>query len=99
LELVERVIRMSHSLRYRVHGMNEVPQIRKVMFEGKEIEAPLPALEVELSWDMKDGRDHSTTTLRFMGAEEVAWARDVFVTDGSVDVTYDKVSDKAAPSE
>jgi hypothetical protein len=83
---------MQPTLRYRVHGINEVPKTRKVMFEGNEVEAVMHALEVELSWDDKDGRDHGSMTLRFMGAEEVNRARSVFAVDGHVEAHFSKVT-------
>jgi len=83
---------MNHPpLRFRVHGMNEVPRGRLVVFEGQEVRATMHALDVELSWDDKQGRDHGSLKLSFMGADEVNWARSVFETDREIDLTFSKV--------
>lgn len=81
-------------LLYRVHSVVPGTQMQMIEFEGHEVEAAIPNLEVELSWDGKDGRQHGSQTLRFVG-QDMAAAREIFVQDGMVELSYSKVMTEA----
>jgi hypothetical protein len=80
------------TLTYRVHSVVPGQQSTKVEFEGAMVDASIPSLEVELTWDTKDGRDHGSMTLRGVG-KDIGWMKDTFVQDGEVLVNFAKVED------
>ena len=81
-------------LLYRVHSVTHGTQMQELMFEGAPVQAAIPNMVVELAWDVKDGRDHGSLTLKFVGTD-MAWAKETFVQDGQVEVSFTPV---AAPA-
>ncbi len=79
-----------NTLRFRVHSNVPGTEMKRVIFEGQEVEASVPNAIVELAWDSKDNRDHGSLTLKFAGGD-MAWARDTFVQDGEVDLSFSPV--------
>jgi hypothetical protein len=85
------------TLTYRVHSVVPGQQSTKVEFEGAMIDASIPSLTVELSWDTKDGRDHGSMTLRGVG-KDIDWMKDTFIQDSDVLVSFAKVEDTGSRS-
>jgi hypothetical protein len=75
---------------YRVHSVVPGTQMQDITFEGQPVQAAIPNMVVELSWDVKDGRDHGSLTMKFVGAD-IPWAKETFVQDGEVAVSFAKV--------
>jgi hypothetical protein len=76
-------------LKYRVHGVSSGTQRTKVVFEGAEVEAEVPSLSIELSWDSKDNRDHGSLALNFVGAD-IVWAKETFRQDEEISITFER---------
>ncbi len=74
-------------LNFRVHSVVATDMTRKVTFEGEEMVATIPSLEVELTWDNVASREHGSQTLRFVGSD-MDEARHIFVVDQDIQVEY-----------
>jgi len=70
---------------YYVHGISTHPVNVTVDYEGQKITAPIPQLEVELT------HHHSrcgSLVLHFRTASEIAAAKDLFVENGLVTLSF-----------
>ena len=82
---------MSVTMQYKVHNVSGSQVPVSVPFEGAQVKALVDSLEVELTSDSR----HGSTTLRFVGAE-IAEAKETFLQDATVELTFKKVDSAPA---